>query len=79
MKSDPLHGRGARTNASGRYERFAREAFDDGWVGEDGARPVETIVTPELAKSISTTNQSPDIAFDQAINTSLGWEHFLHH
>jgi len=75
MKSDPLHGRGARTNASGRYERFAREAFDDGWVGEDGARPFETIVTPELAKSIISTNQSPDISFDQSINPYRGCEH----
>ena len=62
MSRDPLHGRGARTNASGRYERFAREAYDDGWVGEDGVRPLETIVTPELAKTIISTNQSPDIS-----------------
>ncbi len=71
---DPLHGRGARSNASGRYERFAREAFDDGWAGEEIA-PLETIVTPELAKSIISTNQSPDISFDQSINPYRGCEH----
>ncbi|MEZ5995283.1 MAG: PA0069 family radical SAM protein [Hyphomonadaceae bacterium] len=74
MSRDPLRGRGARTNASGRYERFSREAFDDGWADQDVA-PLETIVTPELAKSIISTNQSPDISFDQSINPYRGCEH----
>jgi DNA repair photolyase len=74
MLQDPLHGRGARSNASGRYERFVREAFDDGWSAEDVTR-LETIVTPELAKSIISTNQSPDISFDQSINPYRGCEH----
>jgi DNA repair photolyase len=74
MTRDPLHGRGARTNASGRYERFAREAYDDGWAGEEIAR-LETIVTPELAKSIISTNESPDLSFDQSINPYRGCEH----
>ena len=74
MSRDPLHGRGARSNASGRYERFAREAFDDGWSAEE-VQPLETIVTPELAKSIISTNQSPDVSFDQSINPYRGCEH----
>ena len=40
-----------------------------------GAKPFETIVTPELAKSIISTNQSPDISFDQSINPYRGCEH----
>ncbi len=74
MTKDPLNGRGARSNASGRYERFATEAFDDGWTAEE-MRPLETIVTPELAKSIISTNDSPDISFDQSINPYRGCEH----
>jgi len=74
MSRDPLHGRGARTNAGGRFERFVAEAFDDGWTPEE-VRPLETIVTPELAKSIISTNQSPDISFDQSINPYRGCEH----
>lgn len=74
MSRDPLHGRGARSNASGRYERFALEAFDDGWAAEE-AQPLETIVTPEAAKSIISTNQSPDISFDRSINPYRGCEH----
>ena len=74
MARDPLHGRGARTNAGGRFERFVSEAFDDGWSPEEVTR-LETIVTPELAKSIISTNQSPDISFDQSINPYRGCEH----
>jgi DNA repair photolyase len=74
MSRDPLHGRGARSNASGRYERFAREAFDDGWSAGE-IQPLETIVTPELVKSIISTNQSPDISFEQSVNPYRGCEH----
>ncbi|HVZ99203.1 MAG TPA: PA0069 family radical SAM protein [Caulobacterales bacterium] len=74
MDKSPLHGRGARTNASGRYERFAREAFDDGWSAEE-VTPLETIVTMEAAKSIIARNTSPDISFDQSINPYRGCEH----
>jgi DNA repair photolyase len=74
MTRDPLHGRGARTNASGRFERYAREAYDDGWAGEELA-PLETIVTPEKARTIISTNQSPDISFDRSINPYRGCEH----
>ncbi len=74
MDKDRLHGRGARTNASGRYERFVLEAFDDGWAAEE-VQPLETVVTPELARSIISTNQSPDVSFDQSINPYRGCEH----
>ncbi len=68
-------GRGARSNASGRFERQAREAFDDGWetLGElDGFR---TEVQIEMAKSIVARNDSPDLSFDQSINPYRGCEH----
>jgi len=74
MRKSALHGRGARTNASGRYERHSREAFDDGW-SEEEVRPIETVVTPELARTIISRNQSPDISFDQSINPYRGCEH----
>ena len=73
-QKDRLHGRGARTNAAGRYERFGTEAFDDGW-GAEAPIPLETIVTPEAAKSIVSRNDSPDIGFDQSINPYRGCEH----
>ena len=69
-------GRGARSNASGRYEAFAREAFDDGWTGEDAAPPrLATTMLKDASRSIVTTNNSPDISFDQSINPYRGCEH----
>jgi DNA repair photolyase len=73
-QSPPRKGRGAVSNASGRYERFARAEFDDGW-GEEEIAKLETIVTQETAKTIISRNQSPDISFDQSINPYRGCEH----
>lgn len=69
------HGRGAITNASGRYEAAAREVFDDGWTTEDEPRPLRTELTAERAKTILTRNDSPDIGFDRSINPYRGCEH----
>jgi DNA repair photolyase len=71
-----VHGRGAASNASGRYERSTREAFDDGWTGEDAEpRPLRTELTAEKARVILTRNDSPDIGFDRSINPYRGCEH----
>ena len=69
-------GRGAESNASGRFETFRREDFDDGW-GETDERPapVRTTVTAERARVIITRNDSPDVGFDRSINPYRGCEH----
>lgn len=72
-------GRGAQTNATGRFERETREAFDDGWE-QPGAelealRPFETVEHIERARSIITRNDSPDVGFDRSINAYRGCEH----
>ncbi len=67
-------GRGALSNESGRYERYQRLAFDDGWNQDDAPR-VHTEIFEEKARRIITTNQSPDIPFDQSINPYRGCEH----
>ena len=70
------HGRGAVTNASGRYEAASAEAFDDGWIQEDEPpRPLRTELTAEKARTILTRNDSPDIGFDRSINPYRGCEH----
>jgi DNA repair photolyase len=71
-----VRGRGARTNASGRYEADSREAFDDGWTSDD-VEPAQlaTTVTPEKAKVIITRNDSPDVGFSASINPYRGCEH----
>ena len=41
----PVRGRGARSNASGRFETLSRDGFDDGW-GEDPVTPSRAGSTP---------------------------------
>jgi DNA repair photolyase len=71
-----LRGRGALSNASGRYERETRVVVDDGWTREDEAPPpLKTEVLRDSSRSIITRNKSPDISFDQSINPYKGCEH----
>ncbi|OYX57003.1 MAG: radical SAM protein [Brevundimonas subvibrioides] len=72
----PTKGRGARTNATGRFEPVVHEDFDDGWTAEDETpAPLRTTLTPEHARKIITTNTSPDVGFDRSINPYKGCEH----
>jgi DNA repair photolyase len=74
--AEAAKGRGARSNASGRFEPEVVEAFDDGWTGEDiEAAPLRTTLTPEHARTIIAKNTSPDIGFDRSINPYKGCEH----
>jgi DNA repair photolyase len=69
-------GRGAQTNRDGRYEARVHEAEDDGWTHADPMPPkLDTIIRHEAAKTIISRNTSPDISFDQSINTYRGCEH----
>jgi DNA repair photolyase len=71
-----VRGRGARTNASGRFESQTRETFDDGWTAEDGEpAQLETTLTAERARVIISRNDSPDIGFSASINPYRGCEH----
>ena len=72
-----IRGRGARSNATGRYESQLRETFDDGWDHDDEDAPAQlaTTVSPEKAKVIITRNDSPDIGFSTSINPYRGCEH----
>ncbi len=68
-------GRGAVTNAAGRFEKKQVEAFDDGWSEPEELPPFRTQTTMERAVTIITRNESPDIAFDRSINPYRGCEH----
>src|SRR5262249_30614758 len=59
-------GRGAKSNAWGRYEPLARVAFDDGWRTLDELPPFKTTVTVDATRKIITRNESPDIGFDRS-------------
>jgi DNA repair photolyase len=68
-------GRGAQSNASGRYEAEARVAFDDGWQSLDELPAFKTSVEIDTARKVITRNDSPDIGFDRSINPYRGCEH----
>jgi DNA repair photolyase len=77
---EAIKGRGAATRLAHRFERDTRGAFDDGWgtLEERLAQPHEaprTEVIWEEARSIITSNESPDVYFDRSINPYRGCEH----
>ncbi len=72
---DRNRGRGAQTNASGRFERQATEVFDDGWGSLEALEPFVTREHEERARTIIARNESPDVGFDRSINPYRGCEH----
>ncbi|MGE0347866.1 PA0069 family radical SAM protein [Hydrogenophaga sp.] len=77
-----IKGRGISRQQPHRFQRDAREAFDDGWGALDeqalarGESPTPaTEVTWEDCKSAITKNDSPDVGFDLGLNPYRGCEH----
>ena len=69
-------GRGAASNASGRFEAEQRVAFDDGWgLADEEPAPLSTTLSIESTRTIIARNDSPDIGFDRSINPYRGCEH----
>ena len=68
-------GRGAQTNASGRFEPKVAVPFDDGWQSIEDLPPFKTEVAIDTARKVITRNTSPDIPFDRSINPYRGCEH----
>jgi len=68
-------GRGAASNASGRFEPLERVEEDDGWDSAADLPPFRTEVALETARTAITRNDSPDIGFDRSINAYRGCEH----
>ncbi len=74
--SSVARGRGAQSNASGKFEPYGRIPFDDGWSGlEMDITPLRTETIPEKPKKAITYNSSPDISFDRTVNPYKGCEH----
>jgi DNA repair photolyase len=74
-----IKGRGALSNAEGRFARHAREPDGDALDAlllEDGQPdPPRTEIHVDAARKIITRNDSPDIGFSQSINPYRGCEH----
>jgi DNA repair photolyase len=65
-------GRGALSNPPGRFDKQLIEPVDDGWYLEEEPASLETILEPDRATSVITTNDSPDIPFERSINPYRG-------
>lgn len=77
QKPETEKGRGARSNASGRYEAQTRIRVDDGWesLSEQYKRSTKTQVTMETPRTIINRVTSPYVGFDRSINPYRGCEH----
>jgi DNA repair photolyase len=78
-KPQALKGRGAISNIAGRFETQFIETVDDGWEHYEDDTDIHpqlnTSITPEIAKTILTRNQSPDLPFSVSLNPYRGCEH----
>lgn len=73
-------GRGTTWALEHRFSPQHAEPWDDGWgtldqQAREETVPAETCIIEERVKSILTSNDSPDIAFDLSINPYRGCEH----
>ena len=75
IAAERRRGRGALSNASGRFEAERRENIDDGWDALATLEALKTNAHVEKPRSIITRNDSPDISFDRSINPYRGCEH----
>ena len=68
-------GRGALSNPPGRFDLQKLEAVDDGWYLEEAPDSIATTLEPERARSVISTNDSPDIPFESSVNPYRGCSH----
>src|SRR5580698_5400881 len=68
-------GRGAVSNPGVRFEALMREQTHDGWYEDEVVEHLSETVLPDRARSVITTNNSPDVGFDQSINPYRGCSH----
>jgi DNA repair photolyase len=71
-----IKGRGSHSNREGRFEPQRIEREDDGWFHDEAPPPrPPTVVHDERARSILSSNDSPDIPFTHSVNPYRGCEH----
>jgi DNA repair photolyase len=74
---EAIKGRGASTRLAHRFMKDERIDYDDGWgtLEQSERGPSRTEVIWEDARSVISSNDSPDIFFDRSINPYRGCEH----
>src|SRR5277367_5405174 len=68
-------GRGSSSNVAGRFDSLTLEKADDGWYEDEIVENVSETVLPDRARSVITSNNSPDVGFDVSINPYRGCSH----
>jgi DNA repair photolyase len=68
-------GRGALSNPATRFDALSVESITDDWYHEEVVDNLAETVTPDHARSIITSNDSPDVGFDRSINPYRGCSH----
>ena len=68
-------GRGVLSNPTGRFDALTIEQTHDGWYQDEIEDSLDETVLPDSARSIITTNNSPDLGFDVSINPYRGCSH----
>ncbi len=72
MPPQAYKGRGALSRPAGRYAAHIVESVDG---CNESMSPPQTVLRAITARSIISSNNSPDIPFDRSINPYLGCEH----
>lgn len=70
----PPRGRGTASNPHNRFAPTTSVPVDNDWFDEV-PKPQVTEIRNELAKTVISRNQSPDLPFDRSINPYRGCEH----
>lgn len=70
-----IKGRGANSQIIGRFETQHSQPEEDGWFAKEPSNKLLTQVSAEVAKTILTRNQSPDLPFGVSLNPYRGCEH----
>src|SRR5450432_945374 len=68
-------GRGSTSNVAGRFDSLTLEKTDDGWYQDEIVESLSETVLPDRARSVITSNDSPDVGFDVSINPYRGCSH----
>ena len=69
------YSRAVKDNVKHRFELTSNLRLDDGWWQEQESSADTTELIEEKAKSIISTNRSPDVPFNRSINPYRGCEH----
>jgi len=68
-------GRGSSSNVAGRFDSLTLEKADDGWYQDEIVENLSETVLPDSARSVITSNNSPDVGFEVSINPYRGCAH----